>query len=110
MNDGQFFMALAGSVLAALLGGWLASLTQSVARGLMVCVALAVLIALAVLQLSLSADTQGFAALLVIGAFMFSLVISAGSSMAMRRLRQARHDKLQPPAPDTDGADRNRTP
>lgn len=110
MNDGQFFMALAGSVLAALLGGWLASLTRSVARGLLACVAIATLIALAVLQLSLSTDTQGFAALLVIGAFMFSLMISAGSSLAMRRLRQARHDPPQTPAADPDGTDRTNAP
>jgi len=90
MNEERFFLVLASMVLAALLTGALASSQRSVIRGLGVCVGLSALQALVVLWLTQQVDTQGFAALLVIGAFMFSSVIAFSSSLALRRLRQAR--------------------
>jgi len=90
MDEERFFMVLAGLVLAALLIGWLASYRRAVLNGLMVCVGLSAMLALGVLWLSQRADTQGFAALLVIGAFMFSSVIAFSSSLALRRWRLAR--------------------
>jgi len=90
MNEDRFFLVLASMVLAALLIGALASVQRSMVRGLAVCVGLSALQALVVLWLTQQADTQGFAALLVIGAFMFSSVIAFSGSLALRRLCQAR--------------------
>jgi len=90
MNEERFFIVLAGMVLTALSIGCLASLLSSVFKGLIVCLGLSALLALGVLWLAHSIDTQGFAALLVIGAFMFSSVIAFSASLTLRRLRLAR--------------------
>jgi len=90
MNEERFFLVLASMVLVALLIGALASSLRSVFAGLAVCIGLSALVALGVLGLARSVDTQGFAALLVIGVFMFSSVIALASSLALRRLRLAR--------------------
>jgi len=90
MNEERFFIVLAGMVLTALLTGWLASILSSVLQGLIVCLSLSALSALGVLWLAHSVDTQGFAALLAIGAFMFSSVIAFSASLALRRLRLMR--------------------
>jgi len=84
----RFFLVLAGVVLAALLGGWLASYRRSVLGSLCTCLGVALLLALGVLWLAQATDTQGFAALLVIGTFMFCSVIGFSTSLALRRLRR----------------------
>jgi len=94
MREEQFFIVLASMVSTALLIGWLASCWRSALQGLMLCIALSALLALGILWLTQRADTQGFAALLVIGAFMFSSVIACSASLALRRLRRARLARL----------------
>jgi len=90
MNAEHFFVVLTCVVLAALLIGCLASCLRAVLKGLVVCISLSAVLALGVLWLARSVDTQGFAALLGIGAFMFSSVIAFSASLVMRRLRRAR--------------------
>jgi len=103
MDEERFFLVLASMVLVALLTGWLASCLRTVFAGLVVCVGLSAALALAVWWLAQRIDTQGFAALLVLGAFMFSSVIAFSASLALRRLRLARRTR-KPICTATDGA------